>query len=254
MYYFNPEKPLRLAKFYGIGGIFNLAIQILFTRVSKLMKNTRLFEWSKKIGLLADSHGNLESIKKGIIRLNEFNAQTLIHLGDIFDSLENDNLYEIFKIIIQNNFLSVKGNNDFQVENLLNNGHTFDISPIEKNKIISFLKKMPMLLTDESICFAHSLPFNSIRSFYEPVDTGTIDRAKQLFNETAYQVIFCGHSHSSILFRLRAGHVTRELIHPNKMFYFNACERYIVIVGSSDNGECGIFDKDQMSYQRTYIY
>ena len=217
------------------------------------MKKIKLFERSKKIGLLADSHGNFESIKKGIVRLNEFNARTFIHLGDIFDSLENDNLYEIFKIIIQNNFLSVKGNNDFQVQNLLKNGHSFDISQVKKDKILSFLKHMPMRLTDESICFAHSLPFNSIRSFYEPVDTGTIDRAKQLFNETAYQIIFCGHSHSSILFRLRAGHVTRERIPPNKMFYFNACERYIVIVGSSDNGECGIFDKDQMSYQRAYI-
>jgi len=37
MYYFNPEKPLRLAKFYGIGGTFNLAIQILFTSVLKLI-------------------------------------------------------------------------------------------------------------------------------------------------------------------------------------------------------------------------
>jgi len=36
MYYFNPEKPLRLAKFYGIGGIFNLAIQVLFTKPSIL--------------------------------------------------------------------------------------------------------------------------------------------------------------------------------------------------------------------------
>ena len=174
-------------------------------------------------------------------------------MGDIFDSLDNDNLYEIYKIIIQNNFLSVKGNNDFQIENLLNNGHFPDIPLIKKNKIISFLKNMPMLLTDENICFAHSLPFNSIRSFYEPVDTGTTERAKQLFNETAYQVIFCGHSHSSILFRQRAGSVTRERIHPNEMIFFNAAERYIVIVGSSDTGECGIFDKDQMSYQRAYI-
>lgn len=218
------------------------------------MKPIKLFEQSKKIGLLADSHGNLESIKKGIVRLNEFNARTLIHLGDIFDSLENDNLYEIFKMIIQNNFLTVKGNNDFQVENLLNRGHFFDISPIEKNKIISFLKNMPMRIIDESICFTHSLPFDSIRSFYEPVDTGTTERAKQLFNETAYKIIFCGHSHSSILFRLRAGYVTREPIHPNKIYFFNAAERYIVIVGSSDTGECGIFDKDQMSYQRTYIH
>jgi len=217
------------------------------------MVQKKLFEWSKKIGLLADSHGNLESIKKGIVRLNEFHSHILIHLGDIFDSLENDDLYEIYKTINQNNFLTVKGNNDFQVENMLNNGRSFNIPLIKKNKIISFLKSMPMRLTDEGICFTHSLPFNSIRSFYEPVDTGTTDRAKRLFDKTAYAVIFCGHSHSSIFFRLRAGHVTREPIHPNKMISFSPAERYIVIVGSSDNGECGFFDKDQMTYQRVHI-
>jgi hypothetical protein len=31
MYNFLPEKPLRLAIFYGIGETFNLAIRILFT-------------------------------------------------------------------------------------------------------------------------------------------------------------------------------------------------------------------------------
>ncbi len=212
-----------------------------------------MFECSNKIGLLADSHGNLESIKKGIVRLNESHAHPFIHLGDIFDSLKNENLYEIYKIITQNNFLTVKGNNDFQVENRLNNGHSFDIPVIKKNKIISFLKHMPMRLTDEKICFTHSLPFNSIRSFYEPVDTGTTERAKQLFTETSYKIIFCGHSHSSVLFRLRAGNVTREPIHPNEMILFNPSERYIVIVGSSDNGEYGFFDKDQMTYQRGCI-
>ena len=111
-----------------------------------------------------------------------------------------------------------------------------------------------MRLVDEKICFTHSLPFNSIRSFYEPVDTGTTDRAAQLFIQTPYSIIFCGHSHSSILFRLRKKRVTREQIHPNEVIGFNPSERYIVIVGSSDNGECGFFDKEQMTYQRISIH
>ncbi len=36
MYDFEPEKPLRLAKFYGIGKTFNLAICALFTTLSKI--------------------------------------------------------------------------------------------------------------------------------------------------------------------------------------------------------------------------
>ena len=36
MYYLGSEKPLRLAKFYGIDGTFNLAIRILFTSSSSI--------------------------------------------------------------------------------------------------------------------------------------------------------------------------------------------------------------------------
>jgi predicted phosphodiesterase len=214
------------------------------------MEISEILNCSKRIGLIADSHGNLRSIRKGIVALKTLQFHALVHLGDIFDSLENDDLFEIFQTVKQNNFLTVKGNNDFQVENLLNSGHSFDVSLIQKKIILSFLKQMPIRIIDEDICFTHSLPFNSIRSFYEPVDNGTTDRAAQLFNQTLYSIIFCGHSHSSILFRLRNGVVTRELIHPNELIRFHSSERYIVIVGSSDNGEYGMFDKEQMTYQR----
>ncbi len=218
------------------------------------MKPNDVLEHSSRIGLLADSHGNLESILKGVDRLKKARSHKLIHLGDIFDSLHNDNLYEIFEAINLNNFMAVKGNNDFQIETMLNNGHYSDLKLNEKKRIISFLKKLPMLLVNGKICFTHSLPFDSVRSFYEPIDTGSTERAGQLFNETPYQLIFAGHSHSSILFRWRSGMVSREPIEPDEKIIFNPSERYIIIVGSSDNGECGVLDMDQMAYQRINIH
>jgi len=218
-----------------------------------LKVRTILLKKSKKIGLLADSHGNLKSISTGIERLTEFRVHALIHLGDIFDSMQNDDLHGIFEMLIRNNILTVKGNNDFQVENLLANGHPFGMSPEKKDKILSFLKSMPMRLVDENICYAHSLPFNSIRSFYEPVDTGSTDRAGQIFEKTPYKIIFCGHSHSSVMFQWSAGRVTREIISPDELFFFNPSHRYIIIIGSSDNGEYGIFDKGRMTYRRICI-
>jgi len=218
------------------------------------MEKFKLFGCSKRIGLIADSHGNLNSIEQGVITLRGLRTDVMIHLGDIYDSLENDDIFKIYQIISKNNFFTVKGNNDFQVENLLTNGHSFDVSLIQKKRILSFLKQMPMRLVDEKICFTHSLPFNSIRSFYEPIDTGTTDRASQLFSQTPYSIIFCGHSHSSIIFRMRKGVVTREQVNPGEVIGFHSSERYIVIVGSSDNGECGLFDKKQMSYQKILIH
>lgn len=219
----------------------------------KLMEQAAILNHSSRIGLLADSHGNLRSIRKGIDRLKKSRVQVLVHLGDIFDSLENDNLHEIIAIIRRNNFLTVKGNNDYQVENLLVNGHTFDIPLVKRDNVLSYLRNMPMRLVDQNVCYAHSLPFNSIRSFYEPVDTGSTQRAGRLFEETPYKCIFCGHSHSSVLFRWSSGVVTRELIDPGKKIYFKDAERYIIIVGSADSGECGIFDKGRMTYRRAGI-
>jgi hypothetical protein len=34
----------------------------------------------------------------------------------------------------------------------------------------AFLKSLPMTLVSDGLCFTHSLPYDSVRSFYEPVD------------------------------------------------------------------------------------
>jgi len=103
------------------------------------MEKFKLFDCSNRIGLIADSHGNLSSIEQGVITLSKLQTDALIHLGDIYDSLENDDIFKIYQIISKNSFLTVKGNNDFQVENLLTNGHSFDVSLIQKKRILSFL-------------------------------------------------------------------------------------------------------------------
>jgi predicted phosphodiesterase len=213
----------------------------------------QLYKSPKRIGLIADSHGNFEMMLKCVRRLNRLRVNSLIHLGDIFDSLHSDSLSDTMDAIFQNEIDAVKGNNDYQIEKMLANGYLPDLCAGMKKKIISFLEQMPMKLIDKDICFTHSLPFDSIRSFYEPVDTGFTDRAEQIFNQTSYRIIFCGHSHTPVLFRWRSGRVTREKINAKEKVFFNASERYIIIVGSAEGGECGFFETDQKIYERVSI-
>jgi len=207
----------------------------------------------KRIGLVADSHGNLEAMLECVRRLNNLPVDSMIHLGDIFDSLNTDNLIQTVEAIQQNCIYPVKGNNDYQIEKMLANGYLPDLAAGSKKKIISFLEQMPMKLVDNDICFTHSLPFDSVRSFYEPVDTGFTDRAEQIFNQTSYHTIFCGHSHTPVLFRWRSGTITRENIGVKEKVFLNPSERYIIIVGSADGGECGFFDSEQKYYERICI-
>lgn len=205
------------------------------------------------MGLVADSHGNLEAMLGCIKRLNNLPVDSLVHLGDVFDSLHTDNLIRTVEAIQQNGIYPVKGNNDYQIEKMLSNGCLLDLPAGTKKKVLSFLEEMPMNRVENDICFTHSFPFDSVRSFYEPVDTGFTDRAEQIFNQTQYQTIFCGHSHSPILFRWRSGRVTRENINVEEKVFLNPSERYIIIVGSADSGECGFFDSEQKVYERICI-
>ncbi len=203
-----------------------------------------------RIGLIADSHGNLPATRACIRRLQLENVELMMHLGDIFDSCGDEGLVDLLDTIQHNNIGSVKGNNDYQVEKALENGASMPVSAAQRKGILNFLRGLPTKKVLNDLCFAHSLPYDSIRAFYEPIDTGDTVRAAQVFKDTPYRIIFCGHSHHSIVFRWRPKGVTREAISPGEPLGINPHERYIIVVGSVENKECGVFDAVKNTYQR----
>jgi predicted phosphodiesterase len=204
----------------------------------------------KRIGLMADSHGDLDSLKSGIHRLEACGVDAIIHLGDFLDSQQSDNALGIIETFYHKKIFTVKGNNDYQIETALRNGCLNHIPTRHRKKILSFLTSVPIILTLHNICFAHSLPYNSIRSFYEPVDTGNADRARMIFQNTIYHILFCGHSHFPILFRNHSGKVVRETIQERLPINIIQNERFIIIVGSVEKGESGLMDIKEMKYER----
>lgn len=194
----------------------------------------------KRIGLVADSHDCLEALDRAVRLLEARGAESLVHLGDICDSLRLDLLEDSVRLIRKHRLLAVKGNNDFMLENLLR------CQPPEGKALYerlgSFLEELPMKIVWDGLCFAHSLPFDHLRSFYEPIDVGTTDRAREIFNLTRHRILFCGHSHRSVLFRLAGERVSREPIPTGGSVALNPEERYIIVTGSVLEGECALFD------------
>lgn len=203
-----------------------------------------------KIGIMADSHGDITSMTLGIEHLVERHADKIVHLGDIFDSEIHDQLTAIMEMIHRYDILAVKGNNDFQIEKMLGNGSSIDLTAADRQCIRQFLTSLKLFFTSHDFCFAHSLPYDSIRSFYEPIDTGSTDQAAHVFRHTRYHVLFSGHSHTPVLFRWRSGTVTREPLPAGVPLFFKPDEKYIVIVGAADRGECGFIDRRKMIYER----
>ncbi len=204
---------------------------------------------STPVGLIADSHGNADILLQAIDALAENNICNLVHLGDFFDSVYNENLMDVMRVLQRHRILAVKGNNDYQVEKMLDNGAPGKSAGM-RDSCLAFLKETPLLYKIGKACFSHSVPYDSIRSFYDPIDTGSTERAAEIFENTNSQVFFCGHSHRPILFRNKSGETTREEIVPGRRIGIKPGERYIFIVGSAENGECGIYEPTQSYYER----
>lgn len=217
------------------------------------------------IGLIADSHGNLEATRQAIRLLKGLGADTLVHLGDFCDSIHHDRTETMIGLLEAHDVLAVKGNNDFLVENMLADARR-PLNP-EGQRTLSFLRNIPVTRSFNGLRFAHSLPFDSLRSFYEPIDTGDTKRAERLFAETDFQFLFCGHSHLPIIFRKSGSRVTREQWPPREKRTLaaggdaphtgenhGAADRFIVVVGSADDGECALYNRRAGGYQRLRIF
>ncbi|MFO8112989.1 MAG: metallophosphoesterase family protein [Desulfosalsimonadaceae bacterium] len=199
--------------------------------------------------MIADSHGSALSLVKAIDALAGRNAEELIHLGDFFDSIYTRNISEVLSLLQENRIRTVKGNNDYQVEKMLDSG-ALHHSENPKDSCLAFLKETPLLYGCGNACFSHSMPFDTIRSFYEPIDIGTTDRAAEVFKNTSCQILYCGHSHRPVFFRYSRGKVSREKVAAGERIGIHPRERFIFIVGSAENGECGLYNTVESFYER----
>jgi len=206
----------------------------------------------KRIGLIADSHGNLEATAQVICLLKGRGADLLVHLGDFCDSVRHDRATTMINLLREQGVLAVKGNNDFLVENMLAETHR-PAGP-DGERTLAFLRTVPITRAVDGLRFAHSLPFDSIRSFYVPIDIGNTLRAVQLFAEADFEILFCGHSHLPILFRKAAGRVTRESVQAGRPIILEQTERHILVVGAADDGECALYDQEAGTYERLRIF
>lgn len=205
----------------------------------------------RKIGLLADSHSDLVALETAVKLLLTRGAEGLVHLGDLCDSLRLDLLDAFIRLIRRHGIYAVKGNNDFSLETLLA-GRPPELRKPNDHRLV-FLRDLPMKIVWGPLCFAHSLPFDFLRAFYEPIDLGTVHRAREVFQATTYRIIFCGHSHRPVLFRGSSETVFREHIPSSKPLFLDPVQRYIHVTGAVCEGECALFDTESWVLERIGI-
>lgn len=200
-----------------------------------------------KIGILSDSHGNEGATQRAVATLRERGADRLIHLGDLCESMEGRLPKALLTLVRHHDVTVVKGNNDLAVERLLDESPS--LSPPEE-EARGFLKGLPFRVALGDLLFAHSLPDGTVRSVYDPIDDGGTARASLVFTRTDFTALFCGHSHSPVLFRLHRGIVTRERVPIETDLPLAPEERFIIVAGTVTEGECALVDAKRRTYRR----
>lgn len=208
-------------------------------------------EFPRRIGLMSDSHGDLEKTRSSIALLRRLNADGLFHLGDACDFLRSATILPMIRLLEESKVLAVKGNNELQAERGMDGG--FAGPAAEKARVLRFFRGMPFVREFEGLCFTHSMPWGGIRSVYEPVDDGGTEKAASVFRNTDYRIVFCGHSHVPVLFRWRSGGIRRERLETGARLPLEDGERYIIVVGALERGGCGLFDRESMTYERLEV-
>lgn len=204
-------------------------------------------EFPRRIGIMADSHGDLERTRSSIALFRRLKADGLFHLGDACDFLKCKTMLPMIRLLEESGVRAVKGNNELQAERGM--AERLAGTAAAGTRVLRFFRDMPFVREFDGLCFTHSMPWGGLRSVYEPVDDGGTERAASVFRNTDYRIVFCGHSHVPVLFRWRSGEIRRERVETGVRLRLEREERYIIVVGALERGGCGFFDRESMIYE-----
>ncbi len=193
------------------------------------------------IGILADSHGNEAATERAAAVLLERGAVCLIHLGDLCESMDGKLTEGMLALALRHRITVIKGNNDLAVERLLDENPS---RSQEENTSRDFLKNLPLRVAVDDLLFAHSMPDGTVRSVYDPIDDGGVDRAAEVFARTTF----------TALFRLKQGKVIRKPVPPAEDLPLLPEERYIIVAGSVAEGECALLETERRIYRRIPLF
>jgi len=157
---------------------------------------------SETVGIMADSHGSVESIISALDAIREADCRIVFHLGDICDSLRPETAAACIQLLQDNGVRALLGNND---RSLL-------IADRERNgKILPatvrhYLESLPPSAEYQNTVMVHSLPFHEELGFACLTGSMNAEMASRWLRENPQRFLFRGHSHNpEIIYRCGSG-------------------------------------------------
>ena len=187
------------------------------------------------IGLIADSHGQNDLLQRAIRTVRQNGAETIIHLGDLCDSLDPDSAEDTVNILQQNNIPGVLGNNEYSMISEHHNAHVQNIS----SYVLDYLSGLPYILELGPLWFTHSAPFEWPAATRRPI----MDFLPHLIKQKPFpfEILFRGHSHSPSIIEIKNGEIKEIPVQSGKTLKLRRNSRYVITVGAVEEASSALF-------------
>jgi len=158
------------------------------------------------VGIMADSHGQVEIIVKTLAVLVDMNCRPIYHIGDVCDSTRPETAAACLAPLQYYGVKIIKGNNDHAI---VANHSDRERSPVSA-EVLQYLKNLPMVLEYGRAILAHSLPFVKELGLSSMIgNMGTLE-IMRIFREFPDRIIFRGHSHAPEIAWLQKRQIARR--------------------------------------------
>ena len=196
-----------------------------------------------QIGIMADSHGEPDTITSALELLKDRGCSRFYHLGDICDSLNPDTAEACVRILSEHGVAAVKGNNE----------HALVISQ-EMNtelpvpaQVITFMKRLEPVIRDRYAVLAHSLPFEKELGVSCMIRGMTREFADMFMHRFPDRILFRGHSHiPEMIWKDKKDILTRD-IRVGEEINFRGGIPCLVTCGALTRGLCMIWKPEHMT-------
>ena len=186
---------------------------------------------AKRTAIISDIHGNHAGLVAALDDIARQRCDRIVCLGDLVEGGPGNE--EVIEAISTMGIPCVRGNHD-------------EINDIElSTSARQFLGQLPERIVEEDLLFVHISPRAICRKINHEVE------AWNVFDESAFRLIFVGHVHIPYIFGARSSAYGEALRHPfeyNRAYALSPDDRYIVSVGSIGYG------RDSLGKIRYAIY
>ena len=158
------------------------------------------------IGIMADSHGQTDTICNALAVFEELGCGSIYHLGDVCDSAHPETANACVKILQDRQVKTLKGNND-QV--IVANHSGRENSPVSR-EVLGTLRNLELAKYHPKAMFIHSLPFIQELGLSSLIGTMGPMEISRFCREFPGQILFRGHSHTPEIAWLEGQSVVAE--------------------------------------------